>query len=202
MTARVLVACVGNVLRGDDGFGVAVARRLADDGWQPPGVDLIETGIGGLNIVQQLMEGYQALIVVDAVERGAEPGTVFVLEPEVSDPRGLTTSTWQAVFSNLHLAEPHRVFLLARALGVLPPRLALVGCQPRACDDVAMELSPSVQSAVPIAASKVVELAEALVAERDLPWRSPPGPGTGTGVARQPPEGTRVAAAPAVQSVV
>ena len=164
MSGRVLVACVGNVLHRDDGFGVAVASRLGADGRLPPGVELIETGIGGLSIVQQLMEGYQALIVVDAVDRGAAPGTVFVLEPKVSDPATLPPEDWQARISNLHLAEPSRVFLLAKALGVLPERVLLVGCQPRDCEGLGQDLSPPVEAAVTIAAGRVRELAEELLA--------------------------------------
>ncbi len=64
MSRRVLIACVGNVLRHDDGFGVAVARAL-ESAPLPDGVDLIETGIGGMSIVQRLMDGYDALIVVE-----------------------------------------------------------------------------------------------------------------------------------------
>jgi hydrogenase maturation protease len=156
---RVLVACVGNVLRGDDGFGQAVERRLASSGGLPPGVDLIETGIGGMGIVQQLMLGYEALIVVDAVDRGAAPGTVFVLEPEVPEPGSLDTEEWRERFSNLHLAEPARVFLLARALGVLPEQLHVVGCQPLSCEDFSQRLSPPVEAAVDVASRRVIALA-------------------------------------------
>jgi hydrogenase maturation protease len=156
---RTLVACVGNVLRGDDGFGRAVEQRLLADGPLPPGVDLIETGIGGMGIVHQLMRGYDALIVVDAVDRGAAPGTLFVLEPEVPDPAALPVDAWRERFANLHLAEPARVFLLARALGVLPERVLLVGCQPRACEEFGQRLSPPVAAAVPPAARRVRELA-------------------------------------------
>lgn len=154
MSGRTLVACVGNVLRGDDGFGVAVAQRLAAAPL-PPGVELIETGIGGMSIVQQLMDGYDALVVVDAVDRGAAPGTVFVLEPELPDPRSMPTGEWQALFSNLHLAEPYRICLLARGIGVLPSRVVLVGCQTARCEELDETLSPPVAAAVGIAAERV-----------------------------------------------
>ena len=156
---RVLVACVGNLLRGDDGFGQAVERHLLADEPLSDGVDLIETGIGGMGIVQQLMQGYDTLIVVDAVDRGATPGTVFVLEPDVPEPSSLEIDDWRDRFSNLHLAEPSRVFLLARALGVLPERVVLVGCQPLACDEFSRTLSPPVVAAVALAARRVRELA-------------------------------------------
>jgi hydrogenase maturation protease len=145
-------------LRGDDGFGQAVERRLMTEGGLPPEVDLIETGIGGMAIVQQLMQGYDALIVVDAVDRGAAPGTVFVLEPEVPEPTALEVDDWRDRFSNLHLAEPSRVFLLARALGLLPGQVRVVGCQPLDCEDCSQNLSPPVQAAVPVAARRVRDL--------------------------------------------
>jgi hydrogenase maturation protease len=155
---RTLVACVGNVLRGDDGFGVAVAERLAAAHDVPSDVDVIETGIGGMSIVQQLIDGYECLIVVDAVDRGAAPGTVFVLEPEVPEPSTLGIDAWRERFSNLHLAEPSRVMLLARAAGVLPARVLVVGCQPTSCDEYAERLSPQVEAAVDIACQRVIEL--------------------------------------------
>ncbi len=158
---KVLVAGVGNILRGDDGFGVAVVERLLTRGSLPSGVDVIETGIGGMSIVQQLMDGYRALIVVDAVDRGEKPGTVFVLEPEAPDLSELPASRWQEEFFSLHLIEPSRVFALARALGVLPVRTAVVGCQPIDCDVLRETLSPPVESAVDVAVQRVERLARA-----------------------------------------
>jgi hydrogenase maturation protease len=158
---RVLIACVGNILRGDDGFGVVVAEHLGQH-VLPSGVDLIETGIGGMSIVQQLMDGYDALIVVDAVDRGARPGTLFVLEPQIADPGGLSTDEWRQQFSNLHLAEPSRVLLLARAAGVLPRTVTIVGCQPECTQDYEPSLSPSVQRAVALATKRIVEMATSL----------------------------------------
>jgi hydrogenase maturation protease len=157
--SRVLVACVGNVLRGDDGFGVAVALELGRGEPLPAGVDLIETGIGGLSIVQQLMDGYDTLIVVDALARGAPPGTLVIAEPRVPDPSAMPMDEWRTRFSNLHLAEPSRVLLMARAAGVLPPRVILVGCEPQTCEEYSQALSPAVQAVVPLAAARVRELA-------------------------------------------
>ncbi len=156
------MACVGNVLRGDDGFGPAVEQRLRGMAGLPPEVDLIETGIGGLAIVHQLMEGYDALIMVDAVDRGQQPGTVFVLQPEVPEPDALEIADWRERFSNLHLAEPSRVLLLARALGVLPPEVHLVGCQPHSADDFSETLSAPVRRAVEVACERILHLVESL----------------------------------------
>ena len=158
MKPKVLVAGVGNVLRGDDGFGVAVAERLIADGCLPSHVDIVETGIGGVSLVQQLMDGYQAFIVVDATDRGAEPGTVFVIEPHVPDVEERPSAPWHDELSDLHLVEPSRVFTLAKALGVLPETTWLVGCQPYDCDELAERLSPKVQSAVDVAIKRIREL--------------------------------------------
>jgi hydrogenase maturation protease len=160
---RVLIACIGNILRGDDGFGVSVAEELARRSL-PTGVDLIETGIGGMSIVQQLMDGYDAMVVVDAVDAGASPGTVFVLDPQVPDPSSLSIDEWRQQFSNLHLAEPSRILLFARAAGVLPARVILVGCQPERMDEYEPTLSPTVQRAVPVAAARALELAMSMLA--------------------------------------
>lgn len=151
-----LVDCVGNPLRGDDGFGCEVAARL--QGRLPAGADLIETGIGGLGIVHQLMDGYDGLIVVDAIERDASPGTVFVLDPEVPEDTEPTLEDWRAQFADFHLAEPSRILRLARAAGMLPRNLVVVGCQPELCEEFDEGLSHPVAAAVPVATRRVLEL--------------------------------------------
>ncbi len=163
MTGRILVACVGNVLRRDDGFGVRVAEVFERDPL-PGGVDLIETGIGGMSVVHQLIDRYDALIVVDAVDRGEAPGTVWVLEPEIPEPSEMDPAAWRALFSNLHLAEPYRILLLARSLGVLPGTVRLVGCQPLDAEAHGEGLSEPVARAVAIAARQVRRLAEQALA--------------------------------------
>lgn len=169
MSGRTLVACVGNLLRHDDGFGVAVARELERRSL-PDGVDLIETGIGGMTVVQTLMDGYRALVVVDAIEGDGPPGTLWVVEPEVEDPAALDRDEWRSLFQNLHLAEPHRIFLLARSLGVLPPIVRIVGCRPADVDSMDEDLTPAVAAAVPLAADRV----EAILAGLAAP--ATPGP--------------------------
>ena len=114
--------------------------------------------------MQQLMDGYYGLIVVDAVDRGATPGTVFVLDPRVPDPDTLSTDVWRQHFSNLHLAEPSRILLLARATGVLPTHVMLVGCQPERIEEFEPTLTPTVQRAVPVAAARALELATSMLA--------------------------------------
>lgn len=142
---RVLIACVGNPLRSDDGFGFAVASRLDPP---PEGAKLVETGIGGVALLQELMGGYEGLVLVDATDRGAEPGTVFVIEPCVADAVHVP---------DVHLANPERVLSLAKALGCLPPRVVIVGCQPADAHKLAERLSPAVERAVDVAVERVHE---------------------------------------------
>ena len=147
--SRVLVAAVGNVLRGDDGFGPAVAARLPP---LPEGAEVIETGIGGVALLQELLVGCDSLILIDAVDRGAPPGTVFLIEPEVGEAEHVP---------DLHLANPERVLTMAKALGCLPPRVLIVGCQPAGVDELDERLSPPVERAVEVAAKRVREAVDA-----------------------------------------
>src|ERR671934_169318 len=76
---RILIAGIGNVLRGDDGFGPAVVQALLARGALPRGVHAVELGIGGIGLVHELMDGYDAVVIVDAVDRGGAPGAIHVL---------------------------------------------------------------------------------------------------------------------------
>jgi hydrogenase maturation protease len=145
LTGRILVAGVGNVLRGDDGFGPAVVGRLRE---LPEAVDVVETGIGGVALLQELMTGCDGLVLVDAVDQGAAPGTVFALEPDVADAVHV---------ADVHLANPERVLSMAKTMGCLPDRVLIVGCQPTGMDDLGAGLSPPVERAVPVAAARVEE---------------------------------------------
>lgn len=157
---RMLIAGMGNVLCGDDGFGIAVADALAARALSPQ-VRVIEVGTGGIHLVQELMDGYDALVIVDAVDRGAAPGTLFVLAPEIPVLESLPPDEAQGIVAATHHTVPTRVLLLARALGVLPARVVIVGCQPQDVDELAMQMSPPVRQAVAAAVARV----EAIVAD-------------------------------------
>ncbi len=147
---RVLVAAFGNELRGDDGFGIAVLRQLES---MPvlDGVRLLEVGTGGIWLAQELLSPCDRLIIVDAISRGAEPGTLHVLKVEdVSEAREV----------DMHLAVPSRALAVAKALGALPRDTFLVGCEPSGVDELTMELSENVRAAVPEAARQVRALVE------------------------------------------
>lgn len=154
---RTLVACFGNVLRSDDGFGSAVAALLSDEGVADE-VRVLDVGIGGLEMVHELAEPCDLLVVVDTIDAGKAAGSVFVVDPEVADI--MEESLWvrREELSNAHYTVPDRALRFARAVGVLPERAWLVGCQPSDADDLGMELSPAVARAVPIAAAEVRRL--------------------------------------------
>ena len=148
-STRVLVAGVGNVLRGDDGFGPAVTERL---GHLPEGTEVIETGIGGIALLQELMVGCDGLVLIDAMDRGAQPGTVFVLEPDVAETEHIP---------DVHLANPDRVLMMAKTMGVLPDRVVIVGCQVADVDELGQGLSPAVEGALALAVTKIEETVNA-----------------------------------------
>ncbi|GMU60114.1 MAG: hypothetical protein AMXMBFR34_18770 [Myxococcaceae bacterium] len=118
---RVLVAGVGNVALGDDGFGVAVARRLADEGGFPEEVEVADFGLRGVHLAWQSLGRYELLVLVDAVDRGESPGTVFVLKPTLEESGGL---------GGAHGLDPATVLGLVKAMGGAAGRVLVVGCQP------------------------------------------------------------------------
>lgn len=158
---KILIAGMGNVLRGDDGFGIRVVEILATTKDLPEGVQIYEAGIGGIGLVQELMSGFDALILVDAIDKGAEPGTLFVVEPKLDQPDDLVGLHQSMV--DMHYADPSKVLLLASALNVCPPKVFLVGCQPEYVEDAVEGLRPPVERAVPLAVKEVLSLIEELL---------------------------------------
>ena len=152
---RVLVAGVGNVLDGDDGFGVELAWRLARLEL-PAGVKVIETGIGGMSLVQELMQGYDAVLLLDAHQAGGAPGTLRLLEPTLPDLSALDAHQLRDYFADTHYATPLRALALASRLGCLPRRVAIVGCEPARIEALQPGLSPQVQAALDGAARMVL----------------------------------------------
>ncbi|GAB2998433.1 hydrogenase maturation protease [Amycolatopsis acidiphila] len=147
---RVLVAGIGNIFLGDDGFGVEVARRLATAGL-PPQVQVADYGISGLHLAYELLDGYDTTILVDAAPRGGEPGTVYVIEPGDGgdEPAGPLDA---------HGMQPDVVLRLLRTLGGDTRRVLVVGCEPADVGE-GIGLSPRVAAAVPAAVELVMELA-------------------------------------------
>lgn len=149
---RVLVAGVGNVFLGDDGFGVAVADRLADEPL-PEGVRVVDYGVRGVHLAYELLDGYDALVLVDAVPMGEVPGTVALLRPE---------EVGEAPLVDAHGMGPDAVLATVARLGGRIPQVFVVGCQPAEVGE-GMGLSVPVAEAVPGAARLCCRLVEDLV---------------------------------------
>jgi hydrogenase maturation protease len=155
--ARILVAGIGNIFLGDDGFGVEVARRLGDRAL-PEGVDVRDFGIRGMDLAYALQDGYETVVFVDAAPRGERAGTVSLVEPDLD---------LDEVVVDTHAMDPLRVLALANALGRVPGRVLVVACEPELVvdgehdDDLVGELSPPVQAGV----DEAVELVSSLVVE-------------------------------------
>jgi hydrogenase maturation protease len=157
---RVLVAGVGNIFLGDDGFGVEVARRLAAE--PPPyGVRIADYGIRAVHLAYELMEGYDALILVDTVRRDRSPGTVYVIDPQ-SDGSPVTSAPPPM---DPHALTPETVLTVFRALGGRLRHMVVVGCEPADITE-SMGLSAPVAAAVDGAAWLVREMVDELAAEK------------------------------------
>jgi hydrogenase maturation protease len=159
VSGRILIAGIGNIFLADDGFGCEVVRRLAGRGL-PEGVEVVDFGIRGLDLAYALMEPYEAVVFVDALPRGEEPGTVYLIEPEIEDEGEAAIDT--------HGMDPVKVIRFARAMGAETRKTLVVGCEPKMVltgenyDDMSMELSEPVSSAVVEAANLVESLVEEL----------------------------------------
>jgi hydrogenase maturation protease len=118
---RVLVAGIGNVFLGDDGWGVALAGRLAAH-VLPPGVEVADFGIRGMDLAYAMQDGWDTVVFLDATPRGGPPGTLYVIEPDLGDVEPTIDA---------HGMDPVKVLALARSLGVETlPRVLVVGCEP------------------------------------------------------------------------
>jgi hydrogenase maturation protease len=140
---RVLVAGIGNVFLGDDGWGVALAGRLAAR-TAPPGVDVADFGIRGMDLAYA-MSDYDVVVLLDATPRGERPGTLYVIEADPGEGDAAIET---------HAMDPVRVLALARTLTDEPlPRTIVVGCEPHtrmtAEDaDIVAELTEPVRAAL------------------------------------------------------
>ncbi len=151
---RILIAGVGNIFLGDDGFGVEVARRLAAMPL-PDRVRVADFGIRGVHLAYELLEGgYETTILVDATPRGGEPGTVYLIEPDLGRPGEDDPGLGDA-----HGMDPRSVFALLARLGGTPGRVLIVGCEPARTEEE-MGLSAPVAAAVDEAIGMIFGLLE------------------------------------------
>lgn len=145
MNRRVLIAGVGNVFFGDDGFGVEVVRRLSAEPL-PEGVRALDFGIRGVHLAFELLEPVDLLVLVDAISRNERPGTLYLIEPDGASLSGPGCDA--------HALDPFAVLSTVQSMGGTLPKTRIVGCEP---EDISqgMRLSRTVQSAVGPAISMI-----------------------------------------------
>jgi hydrogenase maturation protease len=168
---RILIACIGNIFLGDDGFGVEVAQRLLarQTRQYPEGVQVIDFGIRGMELAYTLLEDYDTLVLVDAVPRGGSPGTVYLIEPDLSGLSFQQGVDAGRVALDSHSMDPVKVLAFAHTLGARSMRTLLVGCEPAATsasegyEEMQMGLSEPVQAAVDEAIKMIDALVERLL---------------------------------------
>ncbi|CAN5242110.1 hydrogenase maturation protease [soil metagenome] len=148
MTDRILVAGLGNIFLGDDGFGVEVARRLASENL-PDHVKVTDIGIRGVHLAYEMLEDYKMTILVDTVSRGDPAGTVYVIQHESEDARDVALDA--------HSMSPDSVLALLDTLGGKATNVWVVGCEPAEMEE-RIGLSDVVSAAVEEAVRVVCEL--------------------------------------------
>jgi len=155
----ILVAGIGNIFLGDDGFGLEVAQRLAQSDL-PSSVRVADFGIRGFDLAYALQDGYETTILIDAFPHGQAPGTVYVVEPDLNDP---DASFAQSNFVDPHAMNPLNVIRMAKAMHGALKRVLLVGCEPETLggEEGQMGLSAPVEAAV----GEAVKVIDRLVQE-------------------------------------
>jgi hydrogenase maturation protease len=164
MTRTILIAGIGNIFLGDDAFGVEVARSLSNRAL-PGEVQVKDFGIRGFDLAYTLLDPWHTVILVDALPRKEAPGTLVVLEPDLS---GLGDPGAVGMDLNPHGMDPLRVLNLAASLGPITAHILVLGCEPKDFgDDLEgrMGLSPQVQAVVEEASNMIEELVERILAE-------------------------------------
>ncbi len=165
--SRILIACIGNIFLGDDGFGTEVARRLAGRSL-PAGVLLKDFGIRSLDLTYALLEPYKLVILVDACARGGEPGTVYLIEPDPVEAEPLAGGP---LALDPHGMNPVSVLRVVRSMGGPRSRILIVGCEPvelGSDEEGQLGLSAPVQTAVDEADILIESLITEIVS--CLPW--------------------------------
>ncbi len=168
MTGKLLIAGVGNIFLSDDGFGVEVARRLADTDL-PDWAHVVDYGIRGMHLAYDLANGYNSAILVDATARGGAPGTIYVIEPDLTaagpddggEPADASAAQDAMLAANplfnAHGMQPDVVFGMLSMLGAETREVLVVGCEP-ATVDYGIGLSEPVAGAVDEAVRVVLDL--------------------------------------------
>jgi hydrogenase maturation protease len=154
---RILVAGIGNIFLGDDGFGCEVIRRLAGR-TLPDNVRVVDFGIRGFDLAYALLDGYDATIFVDATPRGGEPGTLYTIEPELDEIESIESN---GAMIETHGMNPMKVLSMVKSMGGEFKKILLVGCEPATFgpEEGQMGLSEPVEVAV----DDAVRIVESLV---------------------------------------
>ena len=168
MSGGILVAGIGNIFLGDDGFGVEVIRRLASHPL-PHGARAVDFGIRGVHLAFEMLEHPDdTTILVDLIPGGDAPGTVYLIEPDLEALAGQAIGPADAPSMT-----PDAVFALLRSLGGTPGKVWIVGCEPLSTEDE-MGLSAPVEAAVDEAVKLVLEVVERVGLERQTAADDPP----------------------------
>lgn len=155
---RILIAGIGNIFLGDDAFGSEVARRLAVRRW-PDEVRVVDFGIRGFDLAYALLDGYDVTVFLDATPRGGEPGTLYTIEPDLSE---LDQPDAQGMMIETHGMNPLKALGMMKSMGGEFKRILLVGCEPATiCAEG--EEHMGVSEPVAAAINEAVKLVEALV---------------------------------------
>lgn len=159
---RILVAGIGNIFLGDDGFGGEVAKRLSAREF-PAEVRVVDFGIRGFDLAYALQDGYETTILVDAYPHGQAPGTVYLVEPDLRK----LDETPQSVVET-HGMNPMNVLRMVAAMNGGLKKILLVGCEPGTFggEEGQMGLSPPVEAAVDEVVKLVTSLVDKLLRDR------------------------------------
>jgi hydrogenase maturation protease len=163
MKPRILVAGIGNIFLGDDAFGSEVARQLQQRSL-PDEVRVVDFGIRGFDLAYALLEGYEVTILVDATPRGDHPGTLYTIEPDLSE---LDELDQNGAMVETHGMNPLKVLAMVKSMGGAFRRILLIGCEPTPLEseDGQLGMSEPVQRAVPQAVRTVESLVGRILAE-------------------------------------
>ena len=152
-----MIAGIGNIFQGDDAFGCEVIRQMPAGAF-PEQVTVIDFGIRSYDQAYAMTSGYDAVILVDAASRQQEPGTLYLIEPDVSRVGKLGVAAVDA-----HSMNPVSVIQMAQSLGGVIGKLYLIGCEPAALEGDEIGLSARVQEAVPQALAMIESLVKELL---------------------------------------
>ena len=154
---KILIAGVGNELKQDDAFGIEFAKIFRTKVAHLDNIMVMEVGIGGIHLVQELHAGYDILILVDAVAWGEEAGHIYFREMEkVSDIEEMPVFEKRVFLADMHYTNPIRALMLAKALKVLPAEVYILGCEAAEHDDFAIGMTAVVTQAIPKAIDKLL----------------------------------------------